>query len=89
MKIHEVVKKHSASDHEPTHFYHPWMRKVYPIDSKPHLEKALSEYADWRSGRLPNWLPARGIRKNRNPFGNIYEFLPQTSPARGNRAKDS
>jgi hypothetical protein len=43
-KIGDVHKQNGATSPEPTHFYHPWMRKVYKIELKPHLEHVLKNF---------------------------------------------
>jgi hypothetical protein len=40
-----LVKKHGGSNRPATHFFHPWMKKIYKADMKPHLEKALNDHA--------------------------------------------
>jgi hypothetical protein len=32
--IGEVHKQHGSAQPEPTHFYHPWLKRVYKADLK-------------------------------------------------------
>jgi hypothetical protein len=41
----ELAKRHGSSNRPATHFFHPWMKKVYRAELKPHFEKAFNDHA--------------------------------------------
>jgi hypothetical protein len=46
--IGEIHKQRGATPPAPTHFYHPWMKKIYGIDLKPHFEKVFERESTLR-----------------------------------------
>jgi hypothetical protein len=50
--IGELVAKHTGSEQleskAATHFYHPWMKKIYSIDLKPHFEQVFARWGALR-----------------------------------------
>jgi hypothetical protein len=38
----EIHRQHGSTPPVATHFYHPWMKKIYGIDLKPHFEQVFA-----------------------------------------------
>jgi hypothetical protein len=63
----EIHKQPGATSPAPTHFYHPWMRKVYPMDLKPHFEQVFARESTLRrpttqrSKEVWRYRVARGV----------------------------
>jgi hypothetical protein len=67
--IGEIHKQPGATSPEPkiSHFYHPWMRKIYTIDLRPHFEQVFAREstlrwpATQRSKDIWRYRVARGV----------------------------
>ena len=52
----EIHKQRGATPPAATHFYHPWMKKIYTFDLKPHFEQVFSRVLPMRRHKLKSRL---------------------------------